>query len=112
MAERLLASDAAEIVGVITGAAKAGDVGACRALLAYIVAPVREAPLPAINLPPCDDAAGVSECQSAIFAAAAAGRLTATEAQALSSLLEARRRSLETVELEARLRALEKGSPR
>ena len=106
-AERLLADDAADVVRVMLTAAKAGDLVACRALLSFILPPRREAFLPRLDLPECKSADDVARCQEAILHAAADGVLTSTEATALGGLVELRRRSLETLELERRLQALE-----
>lgn len=57
-------------------------------------------------------AAGISGAAEAILRAACAGELTTAEAQALASVLETRRRAIETEDLERRLAALEaKGAP-
>lgn len=108
LAEKLLANDAGEIVGVLVAAAKNGDVGACRALLGHILAPIRERPLPMLDMPECNDADGIAKGQAAVFSAAASGLLTATEAQALAGLLELRRKSVESADFAQKLAALEK----
>ena len=58
-------------------------------------------------LPNTADAAGVAEAQAAILEAVAVGDLMPGEATALAGIGEARRKAIETVELEQRLTALE-----
>jgi hypothetical protein len=58
-------------------------------------------------LAPIHGAGGIAEAQQEVLRATCAGELLIEEAQALSGLLEARRRALETQELEARLIELE-----
>jgi len=58
-------------------------------------------------LPKIDTADGVLKAAAVVADAMAAGEITPDEAQAIGSVLETQRRSIETVELEARIRALE-----
>ena len=103
----MLAADGAAVVTAVLLAAKTGDMQAAGFVLARLIAPVREKPLPVLELPDTSTPAGVEQAQSIIVAAAAAGELTPSEAGALSGLVEARRRSMETVDLADRLAALE-----
>jgi phage terminase small subunit len=59
------------------------------------------------ELPPVDAATGCTEAQAAIVAAVAGGDLLASEGQALSGLVEAQRKAVETSLLEERVKALE-----
>lgn len=59
------------------------------------------------DLPPIETASDLVTALGAIAQAVARGELTPSEAQAVSSVLENKRRAFETVELEARLAALE-----
>ena len=61
-----------------------------------------------IALPPLDTLDGIAAAQTAVIAAAAAGRIDMQAALQLSGMLDRRRRAMATVELEDRLRALEK----
>ena len=61
-----------------------------------------------IDLPPVDDAGGLAKAQGAVIAAAAAGQITPREGVAYAAMLDYRRRALDTVEFEGRLRELEK----
>jgi hypothetical protein len=71
------------------------------------VAPARKSRLLRIDLPDVADARGVAQAQAAVVASVAEGEITPDEGMALSGLLEARRKALETEELAARLLRLE-----
>jgi hypothetical protein len=60
-----------------------------------------------IDLPPVDNAGGLAKAQAAVIGAAAAGRITPREGVAFAAMLDYRRRALDTVEFEGRLRELE-----
>ena len=109
LAEKVLAlmeGGAEEITRVVIDAAKAGDLSAARLVLERLAPPLRERPL-SITLPDVSDVAGVSAAQQAILSAVGEGDVLPSEATALAGVLEARRKAIETVELEARISALE-----
>ena len=81
-------------------------MAACRMILDRLVPPAKERPI-SLTLPPTADAAGIAEAQSAVLQAVAAGDLLPAEGTALAGILEARRKAIETGELEARIAALE-----
>jgi hypothetical protein len=58
-------------------------------------------------LPPIKTAADLVRALGNVAAAMAAGDITPDEAQAVASVLESKRRAIETVDLEARIVALE-----
>lgn len=60
-----------------------------------------------LDLPAVTDAAKVQTALTRIVTAASEGEITPDEAGALTTIIEAQRRAIETVELEARLRAVE-----
>lgn len=62
-----------------------------------------------LDLPPIETAADLVKALGAVAQAMARGEITPSEAQAVSNVLEMRRRAIETTELEARLAALEGG---
>jgi len=104
--EALLDGEGEAITRKAIDAAKAGDMVAIRLVLDRICPPRKTRPIH-IELPPIKNAGGVAEAQQEVLRAACAGELLLDEAQVLSGLLEARRQSLETQELEARLTGLE-----
>ena len=109
--EALLDGEGEAITRKAIEAAKAGDMVAIRLVLDRICPPRKTRPIH-IELPSVQDAPGVAEAQQEVLRAACAGELLLDEAQALSGLLEARRQSLETQELEARLSELEASARR
>ena len=104
--EALLDGEGEAITRKAIEAAKAGDMVAIRLVLDRICPPRKTRPVH-IELPPIHDARGVAEAQQEVLRAACAGELLPDEAHALTGLLEARRQSLETQELEVRLSELE-----
>ena len=83
-----------------------GDVGAARLILDRI-APVRRGRTVRLKLPDIVDAASVMAAQAVLVSAVAAGQLTAEEAEPLSSMLSAYLKTVETVDIDRRLRDIE-----
>ena len=98
--------DAKEIVQAVITAAKAGDMVACKIVLDRI-APIRKGRPIRFDLPEARTAGDVAAALAAVVTAMANGELTPDEAQMVASVLEVRRRSIETVEHENRLCLLE-----
>lgn len=105
----LLEGEADAITRVCIEAAKQGDMTAVRLILERLAPPARERPVN-ITLPNTSTIVGVSEAQAAIVQAVAVGDLMPGEAATLANIIEARRKSLESLELEARISALEAAS--
>ena len=104
--EELMDGEIEAITRKAIEAAKAGDIAAIRLVMDRVLPPARSRPI-SIDLPVLTDAASVSSAQAEILKAVAIGDLRLDEAESLSGLLEARRKSLETVELEDRIKELE-----
>jgi hypothetical protein len=102
----IMEEGAEEITKAVVDAARGGDLGAARLVLERLAAPIRERPI-AIDLPSTDTAEGISQAQRVIIEAVGAGELLPGEGGALAGLVEARRKALETIELEQRVTALE-----
>lgn len=101
-----MSADLEDVTRAVIGMAKAGDMTAARLILERLV-PVRKGrPVP-FDLPAMDTAADVSAAIGAVVAAVADGALSPEEGQAVAGILEARRKAIETVDIEARLAALE-----
>ena len=98
-------ADLAEIQGVAVQKAKQGDMQAATLVERMWRHRRRTATL---DLPPVDDAGGLAKAQAAVIAAAAAGQITPREGMAYAAMLDYRRRALDTVEFEERLREVEK----
>jgi hypothetical protein len=86
--------------------AKSGDMLACRMIIDKII-PSKKDRTVAIDLPAISTLDGVGRAQSEILQAVVDGDITPNEGERISSIVEARRRVIETVELEARIAELE-----
>jgi hypothetical protein len=108
LAQRLMDADAEGVILALIRAAKGGDVAAIKVVLDRVAPLPRNRPvwfaMPAIETP-----ADLGNAMSAVLRAAASGELTPDEAASVASLIETRRRTIETVELEARIARLEQG---
>lgn len=103
---QLLEPHANDLVMLLVEQAKAGDMTAMRLCIDRLIPPARESRV-TIDLPTVNDLASCAEAQARILGAVASGKLLPGEGEALSSLVENRRRSLETEQLESRVAALE-----
>jgi hypothetical protein len=106
MAEKLMEKDAAAVSQKVIEEAKGGDMTAARLVLERI-APVRKGrpvwlPLPAIN-----STADLPAALGAVIAAMSEGEVTPEEALTIAGIIEAKRRMIETLELDQRITALE-----
>ena len=86
--------------------AKEGDISAARLVIERLVPVAKERPI-FLALPDTGSAKGVAEAQAAILQAVAAGDILLGEAATLAGIVEARRKAVETLELETRISALE-----
>ena len=83
-----------------------GDTTALRLCLERIAPPRRDAPV-TFDLPRMETARDAAKAAGAVLGAVAHGDLTPTEGAHIMALVETYRRTLETTELEARLRYME-----
>jgi hypothetical protein len=104
--EGLMGQYAHQVTARMVKRAVDGDVGAARLILDR-VAPIRRGRPVRLKLPDLADAASVMAAQAALVSAVAAGNLTAEEAEPLSSMLAAYLKTVETVDIDQRLRDLE-----
>ena len=104
--EEMLEGEIEAITRAAINAAKNGDMAAIRLIMDRVLPPARCRPI-SIDLPAISDAASISSAQAEILRAVSTGDLLLDEAEALSGLLEARRRSLEAADLEDRIKQLE-----
>ena len=96
-----------DILKKMVEAAKSGDMRAAELVLQRIW-PARKSRPIALTLPAIQSASDVVAAVGAVADAVGAGDITPDEGQAVASILEAKRKAIETVDLEARLSALEK----
>ena len=104
--EKMMADDGEGVVNAVLEAAKGGDMQAARIILDRICPPRKERPI-SCKLPKLEDPSDLPAGISAILQAVSEGQLTPGEGQALASLIEAQRRTLETEDIDQRLAALE-----
>ena len=110
-AEALLEGEAEAITRKAIDKALEGDMAAIRLCLERILPAVKSRPIE-IDLPPVETTKDIAAAHGAVIAAMARGEITPDDASDISGVLEVRRRAIETVELEARIVALEKGLPK
>ena len=104
--EALLDGEAEAITRKAIEKVKDGDMAAIRLCLERILPAVRSRPIE-IDLPPVGTAEDVMAAHGAVIAAMAKGEITPDDASTVAGVLEARRRAIETVELEKRIEILE-----
>jgi hypothetical protein len=107
--EALLEGEAEKLTRKAVELALAGDTTALRLCLERLAPPAKSRRVK-FNLPPLESPADILGEFGAVTEAMAAGELALDEAAAVVGILEARRKTLETVELERRLAALEQSS--
>ena len=83
-----------------------GDTVALRLCLERICPPAKERPI-SIELPDINGTDDIGTASNAVLASLANGELLPSEAAAVATLLEGRRKAIETEELESRITALE-----
>ena len=105
--EELLDGDAEKITRKAISLALGGDTVALRLCMERLCPPRKERPI-SLSLPKIDGAADVTKALESTIAAVAAGELTPGEGTAIASLLETKRKAIETEDHERRLEALER----
>ena len=110
-AEALLEGEAQALTRKAIELSLEGDTTALRLCLERIV-PQRRSRTVAFETPRIDRVEDLARAIGSIFQEVAGGRLRLDEGSALVGMLESKRRAMETVDLEKRLRALEtQGAP-
>lgn len=107
LATQLFEDGIEDVVSVVLEAAKGGDLTAARIVLDKLIPSVKERAVELPDLPDTSTAQGIAEAQRCVLGAVSNGSLTPSEANTVSNIIEARRRALETQDLEVRLAALE-----
>jgi hypothetical protein len=107
--EEMTARELDQIVEGVINAAKAGDTQAAKLLLDR-VAPARKGQAVEFHLPEIRNASDLDQAYAAVLQAVSNGDLSPEEAQSVVDLLEARRKAMETLELERRLEQLEEAA--
>jgi len=105
-AEALLDGEAEGLTRKAIDMALAGDTVAMRLCLERLVPARKDRPI-VFDLPPVTGVQDHPAAISAVLNAVASGDLTPSEAQAFAAVMEQHRRSVETADIDARLKALE-----
>jgi len=105
-AEALLDGEAEKLTRKAIDLALAGDGVALKLCLDRIVPP-RRSRIVQIELPRIETPADIVTALGAVAQAMAEGQIAPDDAQAIAAVIEAKRRAIETAELEARIAALE-----
>jgi hypothetical protein len=104
--QQMIEGEAEGVIRSMVEAALRGNVYAGKTILDRI-APVRRDRPVTFGLPSVADAESTRSAFDAVIRALAEGEVTPEEAEAISRVLELRRRAVETTELEERIAALE-----
>jgi hypothetical protein len=106
MLDKIMADEGEAVVKAVLKQAKGGDMPAAKLILDRI-APPRKGARIQIELPEMEAPDDISKASAAVLEAVAAGDISPDEGQAVASIVEARRRALETNEIERRLTKIE-----
>ena len=104
--QALLEGEAETLTRKCIDLAKAGDTTALRLCMERL-APAMKSRAVNLSMPSIETAADVLKAQSAAIGAMASGEITPDEAATIAGVLEAKRKAIETADLEQRLTAVE-----
>jgi Family of unknown function (DUF5681) len=105
--ETLLSSEAEAISGKLVALALSGDSTALRLCTERLMPRLKSRPMQ-LELPPLNTPTDVANALTMVLEAAACGEIDTDQARTLAAVLDARRKSFETIELEERLTLIEK----
>jgi hypothetical protein len=105
-AEALLDGEAGVLTRKAIELAKKGDIAALRLCLDRIIAPRKDRPV-AFELPKIEKIGDAAKSMAAILNAVASGKVSPSEGGEISRIVDSFAKSLEMVELERRISALE-----
>ena len=105
--QALLDGEAEALTRKAVELAKAGNPMALRLCLERVLPPRRDRPI-SFTLPKVEGVQDLLKVLGAILKAVAEGEITPSEGQTLTAIMDAYRKGLETMDLEARITALEK----
>ena len=104
--QELLEGEAEALTRKCVDLAMAGDTTALRLCMERLAPAVKSRPVN-LRLPPIKTVADILEAQAATIGAMAIGDITPDEAATIAGVLDAKRKALETVDLEQRIGRLE-----
>ncbi len=95
-----------QVLETVLERAVGGDITACKMIIDKVLPCPKDRSIN-IALPRIDDLKGVSLAQTKILEAVSNGEVTPNEGERITSIIESRRKLIETIELEARISRLE-----
>ena len=104
--DQLADGEADEILATVVAKARDGDLKAAELVLARVW-PARKGRRVSLELPTVETAHDIANAISAVLEAIKNGEITPDEAAVIASVLETKRKALETFELEQRIQKLE-----
>ncbi len=107
----LLEGDLEAITQVCVDKAKEGDMMAVKLILDKVIPNAKERRL-SVKLPQVEGVANIPAVLAAVLESVSNGELTPGEGQTITAMLETYRKGVELNDIEARLKALEKGGKR
>jgi hypothetical protein len=102
----LMEGNLEEVLATVIERAKSGDIAACKMVLDKVLPNTKDR-LIALEIPLINDLNDVGNAQAEILQAVANGSITPNEGERVASIFEARRRSIESIDLEMRISQLE-----
>ena len=106
MLETIMEDKAEDILQAVIQKAEEGDLAAAKIILDRIC-PLRKDRPVTVDLPAIEGAKDLVAAMSKVIDVAAKGDLTPAEAQGIANLIEVKRRTIETDDIERRIAALE-----
>jgi hypothetical protein len=107
MAEKLMQDDAEQVVRAVVEKAKQGDMTAARLIIERIAAVRKGRPM-TLDLPDAKTIADLAAAMASLVRAMATGEVAPDEAATIAGVFEIRRKTIESVDFEERLAALER----
>jgi len=102
----MLEGDLQEVLSKVLDKAKSGDMTACRMILDKVLPNAKDRAIN-LNLVDINNLSDIASAQHKIIDAVFSGDITPNEGEKISSIIESRRRVIETVDLETRITLLE-----
>lgn len=102
----LMEGNLEEVLAVVIERAKGGDMTACKMVLDKVLPNTKDR-LITLKIRLINDLKDVGNAQAEILQAVSNGSITPSEGEKIASIIEARRRSIETIDLETRISQLE-----
>jgi len=106
--EVMLEGEAEALTRIAIDKAKAGDMMALRICFDRLYPPQKSRSIQ-IDLPPIEQTDDVLHGYNAVLKAISEGSITPDEASTIANVLEAKRKAIETSDIEGRITALEQG---